>query len=200
MMMKIGRLKWMIGVAAVFVLLLSVPATTEAGRRYSGADPILMLDGHKINISVEWPSDHDCNITGPIKIEAVVPKGMGYEFDSESIASHGGCEQQTSTAIVESDDMKDGFLALGAMVPGKRRFEVGVKVKVDGHLVREHKGVSDEWIRGSTIRMSEVDFIDENLETDNNDDDLIYTYDVTDSLEMFYRQSFYSWTYPGASN
>ena len=72
--------KWIAGIAAVMVLLLSVPATTEAGRRYSGADPIVMLDGHKFNISIEWPSKFDCKITGPVEVRVYIPEGMDYEF------------------------------------------------------------------------------------------------------------------------
>ena len=46
---------------AITFMAVVVPGI-EAGHKWSGADPILMIEGHQFNVRIEWPEEFDCEI------------------------------------------------------------------------------------------------------------------------------------------
>ena len=77
------NLKWMVVVSALLVLVATAPVVS-AGRRWSGIDPVLQVNGDRFNITVFWPEEFDCYIDG-IDFTVTVPRGADAEVLDESI-------------------------------------------------------------------------------------------------------------------
>ena len=76
------NLKWMVVVSALLVLVATAPVVS-AGRRWSGIDPVLQVNGDQFNITVFWPEEFDCYIDG-IDFTVTVPRGADAEVLDES--------------------------------------------------------------------------------------------------------------------
>ena len=102
------RLKWFL-IPAMMVILLTIVGTVAAGVKWSGIDPMFELDNHMVNVRIEFPSEFDCSINGPIEVKVKVPTGTDVNFIDESHGNHNGCAQVTSTRFIERDDLKNRF-------------------------------------------------------------------------------------------
>ncbi|MCH8109221.1 MAG: hypothetical protein IIB15_03750 [Chloroflexi bacterium] len=77
-------LKWMTGASMLLVLML-VTTVAYGGGRFSGIDPIVYVDGDRINVWVEWPEEYTCELDGLIDFEIKHSKKSEVQFVSESI-------------------------------------------------------------------------------------------------------------------
>jgi hypothetical protein len=81
-MLKRGTyLKLMAAFSAIFVMMLAVPIAH--GGRWSGTDPIVDVNGQRINVYIEWPTEHNCDV-GDINITILLPLLGDSNFVGES--------------------------------------------------------------------------------------------------------------------
>ncbi len=78
----IKNLKWMVIPSALMLLLLSM-GVVNAGGRWSGIDPVLIIDGETVNIWIEWEEKNTC-LVDSVDVFVEVPEGMSVELISES--------------------------------------------------------------------------------------------------------------------
>ena len=99
-----GKLKWMTGASMILVLML-VTTVAYGGGRFSGIDPIVYVDGDRINIWAEWPEEYTCELDGLIDFEIKHSKKSEVEFVSESIDDF-DCGDGSSTTIWTQSELK----------------------------------------------------------------------------------------------
>ncbi len=133
--------KWLIGMAGVLVLMAAVPLTTEAhGRRWSGADPALIVNGQTVNLYVEWETGHACDIRGPVELKVLTPKGADTEFlfesnDAFDCDGDGNADTVITTNTVVKEGRGDNIVVF-AKFRGERgtRFDTRVEIHVDNEI------------------------------------------------------------------
>jgi hypothetical protein len=114
-------------IAAAFVVALA-PVTSEAhGKRWSGIDPRLEINGELLNVRVEWEEGRECDINGPIQIEVLVPARSNVKFLGESVErfdcnGDGMPETSLATNTLIKESIRPRRVIVTAMVesPGER--------------------------------------------------------------------------------
>lgn len=161
------RIKWLAGASAM-VLALAVVPVVYGGGRWSGMDPELRVNGQKVNVWVEWPTDMTCAVED-IKVLVLVPLLVDVQLVSESselITCPDGTTKslQTHTTIqralvkavnvsatVESLDASaqlglslDDDLSLSTSLDAEvNEFPVNMRVYKNDSLTRECTGLSN---------------------------------------------------------
>ena len=171
------NLKWMVAVSALLVLVATAPVVS-AGRRWSGIDPVLQVNGDRFNISVFWPEEFDCYIDG-IDFTVTVPRGADAEVLDESKGKF-ACgdgeynEIETDTDIVYKG--KGSRVGIFAYVTADgERFPVRVLVTRNGAPERVCRGWSNSTVKcQTTISSTDRDRDDrdrDDRDRDDRDDD-----------------------------
>jgi hypothetical protein len=171
----VQRIRWFIPMmAAMLFVAVVVPGTSEAGKKWSGADPMLTVNGEQFNVRVEWPSEFDCDIKGDISLKVFVKKGSAVNFHSESTGIFNGCEVTTKTKVVSS--LKNDSIGVETRMKAREDFPVKTKVDQNGYWIAEFVGTSNEVFRG-VISLKEVKdgVVDPALPPNYNGEE--YTYD-----------------------
>ena len=143
------KMKWFIPVmAAMLFVAVVVPGTTEGGKKWSGIDPIFLVNGDQFNVWIEWPEGYGCSITEPIEIDLMVPKSTSYVFMSESSDDVDGCGFPQLTETKAKFTGSNGKVKFVAKVDSEEDFPVRMKVYFKGELVRTYEGDSNEGVTG----------------------------------------------------
>lgn len=124
------NVKWVTAAAAVLVFMAAMPLSTEAGRRWSGMDPEMIVNDEKINIIVKWETGHECEIDGPIKVVVQVPRGAEVEFKGES-AERFDCD---------GDGKADTVLSTKTKIEEGRTPRLIVKTKFESRSAKSGRG------------------------------------------------------------
>ncbi len=147
------HLRLMVGISVMLALLSTVPVV-HAGLLWTGIDPVLLADGHIVNIWVEWPTGRECDITGPISVsvraEAVLL--------AESIETF-GCGDATvpvsTTTSILSTDEEDEIKIKRVYVPADASFPVRVKVYDNGDLALTCMGYAGQAFTCPTVELDD---------------------------------------------
>lgn len=161
------RIKLLAGASAIMAALVVAPVVYGGGR-WSGMDPELRVNGEKVNVWVEWPTDMTCEV-GNIKVQVLAPLLANVQLVSESSGSftcpdgttrrletHTTIEKALVKAInvsatVESLDLSaqaslslDGGLSLDTSLNAEvSEFPVNVRVYKNDTPVRDCTGMSN---------------------------------------------------------
>ena len=149
------NIKLMVAVSTMLAMFAIAPIV-HGGISWTGIDPIFTVDDKKVNIRVEFPSEFDCSLDGPIDVKVYVPKGSDTNFITESTGSFSGCTQTTLTSISEKGRLKDG-IEVKVRVNSSEEFDVKVKVDLEGTWVREREGDSNKWLSTKKIKFNAAD-------------------------------------------
>ena len=109
-----SKSKWISGFVAVLILMLAVPVVSGHGGRWSGMDPEIRFNGQTLNVVVEWPEHHTCEIDGEIDIKVEVDKKAHVIFIGESSGTfecEGGTEEITlkTMTVLKETKKKDSI-------------------------------------------------------------------------------------------
>ncbi len=140
------RLKWFL-IPSMMVILVAIVGPVAAGVKWSGIDPIFELNGQRVNVRIDYPSEFDCSIDGAIPVRVTIPAGTDVKFFTESTANLSGCDQETITTISESNDITGQF-QVRAKVSSEEQFKLKVRVYVSGLPTKNFNGDSNEWVGG----------------------------------------------------
>ncbi len=138
-------MKLLLGLSALIMLVTLAP-DASAGVRWSGIDPELLVDGHRVNIIVAVPPGTWCQINGPIEFTVQVPDLATATLVSESFGDNmykpgtlqsssfnARCGTLTQTTLGEHGG-DDNHIFVSGIVYAKgntRMFPVDVAVYVD---------------------------------------------------------------------
>lgn len=143
-MRRLRRLKWLSIVSAIMVMLLAVPVV-DGGRRWTGSDPVIRYGGHTVNIWVEWPSEHNCDIQGPIYLQYNAPGARLVSDSSVGSGCNNGSNNVIRTQSVVNDSGEIGqFQIVDVAVDAAQPFPINLVIRVDGRVVATCSGYSDE--------------------------------------------------------
>ncbi len=146
------NIKLMVGVSTMLVVLAVAPVV-YGGTKWSGMDPILMIENHQFNVRPEWPSHFDCSFTGPIQITVAVPEGASVELLDESSFDLSDCKVETDTVIVTDSSLRNK-VRFEAFFPSGESFDVKLKIDRDGELVAVYLGLSNQVITGKVVKFN----------------------------------------------
>lgn len=151
------NLKWLIAASAVLVIAAAVPTTSEAGRRWSGADPVFKVNGHDLNIWVQWETEHTCDIKGPINVVVAMPHDAKYEFIEESnekfdCDGDGRADTRITTNTVVREYRGDKVVVGALFNAPDIRFQTGLEVQKDGKTATKCKGVANTFFLCRGVR------------------------------------------------
>ncbi|MCI0438808.1 MAG: hypothetical protein L0177_06710 [Chloroflexi bacterium] len=141
---KMTALRWLVAVVALVGTLAAVTGLAQAGGRWSGIDPELRVNGDRINIWVEWPTEYTCDIED-MDVLAVVPLLADAELVAES-AEKFRCDNgrrvtlQTNTSLVQASVLVS---SVSAVVKSDKVFPVRLKVSMNGGEIRTCTGLSN---------------------------------------------------------
>lgn len=133
------KTKWMIAASMMLVVLAGV-SVVHGGGRWSGVDPEFTVDESYINVWVEWPEEHTCNLDETIEFEIKYGKKAKVKFVAESKDSF-ECSDGSTTTIKTNTNLKkdkklgDNELRLKAKAHGSEIFPVRVLIYQNGELV-----------------------------------------------------------------
>ncbi len=126
-------------------MLMAMAPNASAGVRWSGIDPELLVNGHRVNIIVAVPPGTWCLINGPIEFNVLVPDLDSATLVSESHGEYtpGGsqsasfntrCGTLTHTTLGEHDASENLIYVSGLATPrgNTRMFPIDLAVYVDG--------------------------------------------------------------------
>ena len=152
MSIRVTKLKWLV-LLAVLTLAVAVPTAVGAhGARWSGADPVVTIGEHTINVWIEWPSEYTCSIKGKVKFKF---KAAGGSIDAESRDSFECEDGETKTVRTKSKIKKGGhegvFRVAKVHLKATEKFPVTVDVYVDGELAQVCEGHSNKAFRCDPI-------------------------------------------------
>ncbi|MCI0439865.1 MAG: hypothetical protein L0177_12145 [Chloroflexi bacterium] len=137
--------KLAVGLLAVVVLLASAGVAQARGARWTGIDPELIVEGHKVNIVVAMPPGEWCKTDGPIAFNVFVPNLDNTYVVAESSGEHKpgkssmsntsrtACNTVTVTTLGEHDGESD-TIYLTSLVESrneKAKFPIDITVSVD---------------------------------------------------------------------
>ena len=77
------KIRWIVALSTMLVLLAST-TVVYGGLRWTGIDPELDINGHKVNVTVFWPQNHTCDVFSRVKFRVQVPKGAEVSFDEST--------------------------------------------------------------------------------------------------------------------
>ncbi len=133
-MKKLGnRLKLTLGLSVAVLVLLAVAPVVHGGLSWTGIDPVLLANGHTLNVWVEWPTGRECSINGPILVEVHARATLLAEsMETFNCATK---DNIISTAtMVKAIGIPSQFKVEHVFVPSTQVFPVRVKVYKDGEL------------------------------------------------------------------
>lgn len=145
--------RWVFALSGVVLLMITIPLTTEAhGRRWSGIDPRADINGHQLNVRVEWYKGNACDVEGPIQVLITVPIGSDVRFMGES-AERFDCDNDgvlettiaTQTTIVEARTRGRVIVSSVVRAPGTR-FPTRVEIYKDMKLTDVCRRSANKWI------------------------------------------------------
>ncbi len=138
-----NRLKLTLGLSVAVLMLLAVAPVVHGGISWTGIDPVLLANGHVMNVWVEWKTGRECSITGPISVEINARAQLLSE--SVEVFSCGDLLSRVSTqTTVKEISVPFLFTLKRVYVPASDSFEVRVKVYRDGVLVRTCEGMTNQ--------------------------------------------------------
>ena len=157
-MKSIKHLKMMAAVPALLILFLSV-TVAYGGLRWGGIDPTIMVDGHKVDVRIEWPAQHTCTIEDQIEIKFSYPDGSDATLISES-SDRFRCDNrvitlstQTELNEIKSRRLGKNKVAVAALVESSVKMPVKIIVTVDGKIARKCRGSSDELVKCKPVKL-----------------------------------------------
>ncbi len=149
------KLKWILPLPFILLVFSLAVPVTNAGILWRGIDPELRVDGHRVNIWIEWPEPYTCSIDNPIEVEVKVPRDSNYRFIGESADVLDGCDRTMHTRTSVTTYEKGGNrLHVKASVNADEQFPVRVKVYLDNKLVAVYTGESNSTISGKPINLN----------------------------------------------
>ena len=132
------KLKLLVGISALMMLVLSA-GVAHGGGRWSGIDPVVMVDGHKMNILVSATNKDWCELES-VDVKLILPQGSDYTFMGESYYGSADCAVSTVTTIVENDDPNENgiyILTTPISFSAKNNTKVDTMVYIDEFLAAE---------------------------------------------------------------
>lgn len=156
----VRKLRRFVAVPVVLGLLATAPVV-YGGLRWTGMDPGLTINGHAINVRVEWPEEQTCSISGPIRfvfgtpanaeLSDIVESSGEFDCDRDGVPD---AQLSTQSSVVEYDK-KHGGLLVAARVEALARFPVKLLVYRDGEQVKTCRGVSNHVVKCHPIRLEQ---------------------------------------------
>lgn len=145
MSIRVTNLKWL-GLVVVLLLAVAVPSSLDAhGARWSGADPVVKIGDHTVNVWVEWPTEYTCTIKGRVRFNFEAKGGDLIAESSDSFDCENG---EPTTVRTNSKIVKGGhdgvFRVSRARLNATENFPITVDVYVDGELAQICKGRSNK--------------------------------------------------------
>ncbi len=143
-MLKSFRTLKILGVISALLVVMVAAGVAHGGGRWSGIDPVLRVNGDRINIWVEWPTEHTCDIKD-MDVLAVVPLLADAELVAES-AERFRCDNgrkitlQTNTSMIQASVLVS---SVSAFVKSDKVFPVRLKVSMNGGEIRTCTGLSN---------------------------------------------------------
>lgn len=156
----IRKLRRFVVVPVVLGLLATAPAV-YGGLRWTGMDPGLTVNGHAINVRLEWPEEHTCSIRGPMQVAFGVPASADLGEIEESSGEF-DCDRDgvpdvqltTQSSVVEYNKKHDAVL-VAARVEALARFPVRVLVYRDEEQVKTCRGVSNHVVKCPPVKLEQ---------------------------------------------
>ncbi len=133
-----NKLKLLAGISALMMLVMSV-GVAHGGGRWSGIDPVVMVDGHKMNILVSATNKDWCELDY-VDVRLILPQGSDYTFMGESYYGSADCAVSTVTTVTENyDSNDDGIYILTTPVSfsARNNTKVDTMVYIDEFLAAE---------------------------------------------------------------
>ncbi len=152
----IRKLKWVAGVCSLVAVFAAVPAV-YGGLRWTGIDPELDVDGHTVNVRVEWPEGYTCSVSNPVLIVISVPRNAEYSSAMESSDSFdcGPGETEISTHTIVVEQSKPDRVEVSAWLRASERFPARVLVYEDGERELTCRGVSNHFIACRPLKLDD---------------------------------------------
>lgn len=141
----------------MLVVMLAAVGVVYGGGRWSGIDPIVDVNGHRINVEIDVPPDQWCNIDGDILVTINVPDLDNATFISESVGDEQFCNVMTSTTLKENSKLDSQFDVKTKVynIDGTE-FDVDVVVGVDGAEVGVFPGFANgKYIKSGTLDLTQ---------------------------------------------
>jgi len=132
------KLKLFVGISALMLLVLSV-GVAHGGGRWSGIDPVVMVDGHKMNILVSATNKDWCDLDY-VDVRLILPQGSDYTFMGESYYGSADCAVSTATTVMENYDPNDNgiyILTTPISFSARNNTKVDTMVYIDEFLAAE---------------------------------------------------------------
>ncbi|MCI0437824.1 MAG: hypothetical protein L0177_01690 [Chloroflexi bacterium] len=155
--LRARHIKWVLGPAVLFFIMIAAVPITHGGILWSGIDPIFSVDDHQFNVRVEYPSQYDCSLLRDIQVFVKVPWQSQRTLITESQGTLGGCSQTTRTYFYPS--LLRDEVEVRVVVIATEDFLVKVKVDRDGKWVAQAFGESNDLIRVSDIELDDDDHL-----------------------------------------
>ena len=113
-------------IVLAFAVFFAAGSVVYGGLRWTGIDPVLIVDGKQVNIVVYVPTVNcdDGDLTGPIKVEVKVPRRVSVELIRESE----GCGTETVTTTMHH---RKDTINVAVNVKSKENFPVRVHILVE---------------------------------------------------------------------
>ena len=151
------KIRWIVALSTMLVLLAST-TVVYGGLRWTGIDPELDINGHKVNVSVFWPQEYTCDVFRYVKFRVQVPRGSVVSFD-ESTGTF-DCDNgftntiETETYIVYKG--KRNAVKVTGYVGGLSNFPIKVVVESDDEK-RVCRGHTNRPIKCRPLSLDESD-------------------------------------------
>jgi hypothetical protein len=160
MMKTLPKLLKLSIVLTVWLLMMVTVPNAEAGVKWSGMDPDIFIDGVRVSVYTEWPSDMTCNLNN-IRFFVLVPLGseVNYEESEETFECEDGTQitHRTQTevihglvsavnvaSLVETIDLEVSLSVLQLQLGiGISEFPTRVLVSKNGTLIRQCSGYTN---------------------------------------------------------
>lgn len=161
------RIKW---IAPLLMIAVLFATTTVAygGLRWSGIDPQIKVNGHKIAATVYIPTTEACYIDSSIYFRMVLPYGSEWDGDVDESHEKYDCDgdgdgDHTITTYTDVTYANVNRMYVAAKVSSDDRFRIKVQIKMDGRTVSRCRGYSDRWTkcRGFNVDAEDDDGDDE---------------------------------------
>jgi hypothetical protein len=154
----IKNLKWVACGSTLLAMPAVVPVVSGDGLGWTGIDPILRANGHKMNIWVEWPTGRECDIDGPISMQV---RGKAVLLAESRQAFKCGLHLNTVLTKTTVEDVKEAkddkspnhFQVRGVVVPSSEEFPVRAKVYKNGELAEVCEGVTNQPFNCDKVRL-----------------------------------------------
>lgn len=136
------------------VLALSMTGQgAVAGRVWCRTDPVLLIDGRLVNITVAGPLTAILQVTGPTKIEVLVPKGVNAKVLISDLGFGRGYETTVREANNLSQTKRHNEIHVRAYVPA-RNSSMPVLLETAPGLLRLLRPVQSEGTANSWVTMT----------------------------------------------